>query len=105
MLALDEKSGDHQRLYKFHSKPFKSSRHFTQNHKCQHHGGAGGKVSKSPNSLCILREPCMSVQNLMTIHEIIVEIFNSGPSYIHSSIEPSSWCGYKCGSLSQITEV
>ncbi len=61
---------------------WKSIQQFTQNHKCQPHYGATGKVRQSPKSIgFVLWEPWVSVQNVMTIHVIVVGIFQSGPKW------------------------
>ncbi len=55
--------------------------HFTENHKCQPHGGARGKVREWPKSLgFILWAPYISVPHFITIHPIFVQIFQSGPN-------------------------
>ncbi len=50
--------------------------------KCQPSGGAIGKVRGSPESLgFILWQTWMSVQNSMTIHPIVVEMFQFAPKW------------------------
>ncbi len=53
-----------------------------KNHKFQPHGGATGKVRGSQTSVgFILWGTWVSVQNFISIHPIIVEIFQPGPKW------------------------
>lgn len=55
-------------------------RHFTQNLKCEPHGGATGKVRRSPKSLrSTVLTPIKSTPNVKVIYPAVIEIFQSGP--------------------------
>lgn len=65
------------------------SRYFNKNKAIQHRSGARGKARGSSKSFWFMVwDPWMSVQSLMAIHPIVVEIFQPGPTPTFSSPEP-----------------